>query len=157
MVEQDVQTVDDHPAVGLPGGKLAEPVPGMRVLLVDDSDIQRKLLCLLLAGTDVRLHQAASGDAAVACYAALRPHLILMDLSMRDMGGAEAARRIRTLEGQTGGPPARIVAMTAFPPAQARRLMRDAGMDDLLPKPVMPDDLTGLMSRAQTAFEAAVR
>ncbi|KKK73877.1 hypothetical protein LCGC14_2889390, partial [marine sediment metagenome] len=57
----------------------------------------------------------------------------------------------------TGGPPARIVAMTAFPPAQARRLMRDAGMDDLLPKPVMPDDLTGLMSRAQAAFEAAVR
>ncbi len=68
---------------------------GMRVLVVDDSSIMRKMIKKTLQ-TDGHavLGEAKSGLEAVEMYAALSPDLVTMDITMRGMDGLEAARRI---------------------------------------------------------------
>ncbi len=72
---------------------------GMRVLVVDDSSIMRKMIkkTLQADGHDV-LGEAKSGLEAVEMYTALSPDLVTMDITMRGMDGLEAARRILTTD-----------------------------------------------------------
>ena len=83
----------------------------IRVLLVDDHAVVTEGLTVLLAGIeDLDVVGAAGGGvAAVQRYGELRPDVVLMDLSMPDVDGVEATRRIMELD-----PEARILALTAF-------------------------------------------
>jgi DNA-binding NarL/FixJ family response regulator len=79
-----------------------------RVLVVDDHDMFRRGLVRLLQdeGLDV-VGEASGGRAAVRLTAELRPEVVLMDLSMPDVDGLEATRRI--LAGDSG---ARVVVLS---------------------------------------------
>lgn len=82
-----------------------------RVLLVDDHAVVTEGLAVLLAGfEEVDVVGAARGGAeAVERYAQLGPDVVLMDLSMPDVDGVEATRRIVELD-----PGARVLALTGF-------------------------------------------
>ena len=107
--------------------------PACRVLVVDDREDNRLLLTGLLEAVGFETRQAADGEQAVAAFAAWQPQLVLMDMRMPGMGGAEAIRRIRATP---GGAAARIVCVSASAFDEDRQLAIAAGADDFVSKPL---------------------
>ncbi|MBP1467891.1 response regulator transcription factor [Candidatus Chloroploca sp. M-50] len=111
----------------------------IRILIVEDQRIVREGLRALLEDETVvfLVGEAAHGEAAVAQYEALRPDVVLMDLQMPGMDGAEATRRIRALD-----PQARVLVLTTYATDEfifaALRagakgyLLKDASADELI-------------------------
>src|SRR5579885_3206172 len=80
-----------------------------RVLIVDDHPLTREALATLLTANDFEVVGQASGGAeAIELAAALQPGLVVLDLTMPDMGGLEALPRLRD-----AAPAAEIVVLTA--------------------------------------------
>src|SRR5438445_4759469 len=90
------------------GGPAFVPGAAVRALVVDDHDVFRRGLVRLLReeGVDV-IGEASGGRAAIRLTAELRPDVVIMDLSMPDVDGLEATRRI--VEGESG---ARVVVLS---------------------------------------------
>jgi signal transduction histidine kinase/CheY-like chemotaxis protein len=116
-----------------------------RVLLVDDTQVNRRLASKMLEKLGVTVDVAANGLEAVAKAEAQRYALILMDCQMPEMDGYEATQRIREREGEQRHTP--IVAMTASAMPEDRKRCLDAGMDDYISKPVRQDTLRSAVSR----------
>jgi CheY-like chemotaxis protein len=77
-------------------------------------------------------------------FKAWQPHLVWMDLRLPLMGGLEAAREIRALD---GGHQVKIVAVTASAFAQQRDEVLAAGMDDFLRKPYRREEIFDCVAR----------
>ena len=73
--------------------------------------------------------------------------VILMDIQMKGLDGLEATRRIRSLEAVKGLSRTPIIAMTAHAREQDKAKCLDAGMDDFIPKPFDPADLSKKVGR----------
>ena len=119
--------------IGLQAG---EEIP--RVLVVDDEPNNRGWLTSLLGTVGFDVRQAEDGEAGFRLWQAWKPQLILMDMRMPVMGGMEATRRIRALE---GGRETVIFALTASAMEENRRAALDSGVDDFLSKPCGEDEL----------------
>jgi len=114
-----------------------------RLLIVDDSESNRLLLCELLATPALTLTQAASGEETLALAQAQDFDLILMDIRMRGMDGVETTRALRQLGGAWRRVP--IVAVTAHVQRDQQRMLRESGLDDVLIKPLQPSQLARLL------------
>ena len=118
-------------------GKLPAQGAGMRVLLVEDNDINLLIAADILEELGVTVDTATDGQQAVERFAASpegQYHLIFMDLRMPVMDGLAAARAIRGLPRSDANVP--IVAMTADAFAEDMRLAQEAGMDGHVSKPI---------------------
>ena len=102
-------------------------------LVVDDHPTNRLLASTLLRKQGWTVHEASSGEEALASAATQRFRLILLDISMPGMSGEETCTRLRALD---GGAEAHIIAYTAhaFPDELSR--LNAAGFDDVLVKPI---------------------
>ena len=107
----------------------------LRVMLVDDHPVVRKGLRALLEGEpDMEVvGEAGDGTQAVELAQTLKPDIITMDISMPEMDGLEATRRIRRLDAYRDTP---IIALTADAFESERQRYLDAGMSDHLAKPL---------------------
>jgi PAS domain S-box-containing protein len=116
-----------------------------RVLVVEDNPVNQKVAQKFLErlGATVRLEE--DGAAAVAACREERFDLILMDMQMPVMDGIAATRAIRTEEGSARRTP--IVALTANVLAGQSQACFDAGMDDVLPKPLEVGRLQEVLDR----------
>lgn len=96
----------------------------IRILLADDHAMVRDGLSMLIdAQPDLEVvAQAASGGEALALASRAEPDIVLLDVSMPDIGGAEAAERIRA-----ACPEVRIIALTRHADAGYVRRMMSAG------------------------------
>jgi signal transduction histidine kinase/DNA-binding response OmpR family regulator len=133
-------------------------ITGLRILVVDDNEVNRDVAGMSL----VRDHQVKTADNGMDALIAMGEHefdVVLMDVQMPVMDGLAATRAIRTLEDggepevglpaalkatlrrKLGGGHLAIVAMTAHAMAGDREKCLDAGMDDYLTKPFLPDQL----------------
>ena len=124
---------DDHT-----GHAAGPPLPhfaGARVLVADDSAVHREVAMEALARLSIQPVLVADGREAVNAAMAEPFDLILMDGSMPQMDGYEAALEIRRLEIERGGRRTPIVAFTAHVVGSVSEAWRDAGMDAMLPKP----------------------
>lgn len=110
----------------------------IRVLLVDDHEIVRTSLGLLLEsqGDIVILGQASSGCQAVEMSKNLLPDVVIMDITLPDISGIEATRRIKAIN-----PKIAIVALTIHEDPQYFFEMLAAGADGYIPKRAASDDL----------------
>ncbi len=110
---------------------------GKRILIVDDSSIMRKMISKTLkAGGHTIVGEAKNGNEAVELYKELKPDLVTMDITMREMDGFSAAKEIlqndaeaRIIfvsnldEGKYGKNAAQIGAMGYVSKNQARKLL----------------------------------
>ncbi|MFV3130559.1 ATP-binding protein [Niveispirillum sp. KHB5.9] len=124
----------------LPAGAGGRPV----ILLVEDDEVNRFVATELLVQRGAEVLQAGNGADAIAVVRERPVDAIIMDLSMPDMDGLEAARRLRAMEGQGARVP--IVALTANLSAEIRQQCREAGMQAFLAKPIKLEHLIGTLS-----------
>jgi len=109
---------------------------GVRVLVVDDSDINLDVCCRILAQEGAIATSASSSEGALAWIEHGHPvDIVLMDVQMPRMDGLEATRRIRGALQQTALP---VIALTAGATTENQRAALDAGMNDFLGKPINP-------------------
>jgi CheY-like chemotaxis protein len=111
-----------------------------RVLLVEDHPVNQKVAQGILRKAGYRVDLASNGLSAIARARQRQYDLILMDLQMPDMGGMEAASRIREAE---QGPRVPIVALTAHAMTGAREACMAHGMDDFISKPIEAQQFLG--------------
>ncbi|ARJ65147.1 hypothetical protein WV31_05470 [Magnetospirillum sp. ME-1] len=132
------------------------PVPsglGLRVLVVDDDEINLAVARHLLVRLGHSPTQASSGEAAIEAVAGGQFDVVLMDLRMPGMDGMDAARRIRRHEGGRT-PRTRIYAMTADLTDEIRRQCQAAGMDGELSKPVRLEEVRDVLAATQPSQRA---
>ncbi|MEW5773312.1 MAG: ATP-binding protein [Thermodesulfobacteriota bacterium] len=118
---------------------------GLRVLVADDSALNREIARQFLQGVADLVDEARDGLEAVGMTARGGYHLVLMDVEMPGLDGLAAARRIRTLPGLPSRTP--IVGLTARAGIEDRQRILDAGMEDVLTKPVRREELAALAAR----------
>ena len=107
-----------------------------RILLVDDTELNRDLLGAILAGAGFAVDVAGDGETAWELTWSKTYDLVLMDLEMPGMSGFEAAARIRAREGVMSGVP--IAALTATHEPDAELYSLWSGIDEYIAKPVEP-------------------
>lgn len=110
----------------------------IRLLLVDDQDIVRAGLRSLLEGyPEIEVvGEAGGGSEAITLATQLWPDVVLMDLTMPDMSGAEATRRIKET-----APQVHVLALTIHEDEAYFFEMLNAGASGYVPKRASPDDL----------------
>ena len=114
-----------------------------RVLVVDDSPVNRKLTVLMLAKFGVSADAVENGRAALEAFESAPYGLILMDCHMPEMDGFAACREMRKREGAKRRLP--VIALTADDQEEDRKACREAGMDDHLAKPVRLQDIERIL------------
>lgn len=123
------------------------------ILLVEDDAVNRQAATELLEIRGAQVVQATNGIDALSILETRPVDAVIMDLSMPEMDGLEAARRARNLPGRAGRVP--IVALTTNLSADIRRQCREAGMQAFLTKPVklnqLIDTLTSVLPLARPA------
>jgi PAS domain S-box-containing protein len=107
-----------------------------RVLVAEDNRTNREVIRRMLSGAGCAVEIAGDGRAAVEMWRRLAPDLVLMDVSMPEMDGLEATRRIRAAERAEDRARTPVVALTANAMAGDRERCLAAGMDGYLAKPV---------------------
>jgi two-component system response regulator NreC len=113
-------------------------MPPIRLLLVDDQDIVRAgLRSLLERHPEMEVvGEAGSGTEAVALAQELLPDVVLMDITMPEMNGAEATRQIKKTV-----PEVNVLALTIHEDEAYFFEMLNAGASGYVPKRASPDDL----------------
>ena len=110
---------------------------GAKILVVDDTPMNVKLLADRLAASGYQIETADSGARALELVERWQPDLVLLDVIMPEMNGYEVCRRIRN---DMGNPMLPVVMVTALDPEEERVKGLEAGADDFLSKPVnMPE------------------
>ncbi len=110
----------------------------IRLLLVDDQDIVRAGLRSLLEGRPELevIGEAGGGKEAVALATQLQPDVVLMDVTLPDIDGVEATRRIKATV-----PGVNVLALTIHEDEAYFFEMLNAGAGGYVPKRASPDDL----------------
>ncbi len=117
-----------------------------RILVAEDNPANQAILRMQLDVLGYAVDIAADGAAAMLKWQAGGHDLILADRNMPGMDGLELTRAIRATERETGAY-VPIVAITAAQYPEELSLCRQAGMDDVLPKPIELDDLRTMLER----------
>ena len=130
-------------------------IGGLRVLVAEDNEPNRRVLQVLLAPAGVQLTFAEDG--AQACAAAMQQpfDLILMDANMPRMSGVDAVRAIRRLPGAVAQTPIHMLTANAF--ESDVRAYLAAGADGVLAKPVDVRQLYALLADASVDGGAGAR
>ena len=136
-----------EPAATLDGAADSAP-SGLRVLIVEDIEVNQTLTRKMLAELGHDADVAFNGEECLRCVEARDYDLILMDLHMPVMDGYAATREIRRLEQESGSVRRTpICALTANLMARDREACCAAGMDDFLGKPLRLEDLRAAIAR----------
>ncbi|MBU1664160.1 MAG: PhnD/SsuA/transferrin family substrate-binding protein [Gammaproteobacteria bacterium] len=137
-------TLDAGRLMPAPTGSLLATLRGRRVLLVEDNLINQEVALDLLQEVGIRADLARDGREAVDKARGHDYELILMDVQMPVMDGLAATAAIRRLPGYSTAP---ILAMTASVFVEEQNQCLEAGMNDLVPKPVDPEALFAALAK----------
>jgi CheY-like chemotaxis protein len=116
---------------------------GVHVLLVEDTDDSRELLCMALEYCGARVTATASAEEAKRMLDTVRPHVLVSDIAMPD-DGIELVREVKKAV-ETKGHHIPVIAITAY--RGRREELLSKGFADLLEKPLDPLALCSLIRR----------
>ncbi len=139
---RDAQAVDE-------GQNETGTIDGMRVLLVEDNEINCEIIEFMLKDAGAEVVTANDGKEAVDAFAASAPETfdcVLMDLMMPVMSGYEAARVIRAMD-RSDAKTVPIIALSANAFDEDVAMAKDAGMNEHLAKPVDMGKMFRVMNR----------
>jgi len=122
----------------------------VKILLVEDNEMNRDMLSRRLQRRDFEVVIAADGEEGLEMAASENPDLILMDMSLPVVDGWEATRRLRSDDALKSIP---VIALTAHAMAGDRDRALDAGCDDYDTKPV---DFARLMEKIERLLNGGV-
>jgi CheY-like chemotaxis protein len=131
----------------------AVPVQALNILCAEDNPYGRVVLNTILSELGHRTDFVGTGAAAIAAVAQGTYDMVLMDLTLPDVDGVEATRRIRALAGNAGRVP--IVGVSAHANAADEAAARAAGMNGYLTKPLSPSALAQLLISLGSRSEQA--
>ncbi|MGK5075350.1 response regulator [Janthinobacterium sp. ZB1P44] len=156
------QATEPEPETAAPSESAAAcaPVPasepGARILLVEDTALNRQLVCLQLGARGYSIDTAENGELGLQALAAQQYDLVLMDCMMPVMDGYQACQALRAREAASGAPRLPVIALTAGVTEDDRQRCLAAGMDDYLSKPFTAAQLRDMVDR-WLARQAAIR
>jgi two-component system cell cycle response regulator DivK len=104
-----------------------------RILVVEDNELNMKLIRAILVGTGKEILEATDGESAIEIARRERPDLVLMDVQLPKMSGLEATEIMKADPDLAAIP---IVAMTAYALKGDREKILDAGCDGYVAKPI---------------------
>ncbi|MBR9883210.1 MAG: response regulator [Oceanospirillales bacterium] len=137
-------TSASHPATKQDLSTARLPYP-LKVLVAEDNEFNSLLVRRLLEGVGAQVSCVASGQEVLDHVAQQTPDLILMDVHMPGMDGIQATRAVRERR-----PNLPIIALTANVVPHEHRALFDAGINDLLLKPInVPELLRTLMQQCE--------
>ena len=110
----------------------------LKVLVVDDSKLQRKILCSSVKRWGFEVFEAASGEEALQIAAEIQPDLVLSDWMMPGMNGLEFCNAFRRLSGDRYG---YFILLTSKSEKNEIAMGLEAGADDFVTKPVDANEL----------------
>lgn len=109
---------------------------GMKVLLVDDVELNRRVVKGFLRKTKIEIIEAENGREAVSYFERMPFDIVLMDLQMPVLDGINATIEMRLIEKKLERKRIPIIALTAHALEEERVKSKNAGMDDYLTKPI---------------------
>jgi two-component system CheB/CheR fusion protein len=115
---------------------------GSRIVVVEDNEDSRDLLCELLAQQGFECSTAGNGAAGLALIDKIHPAVAILDVGLPEMDGFAVARRLRSRPDHAE---MFLIALTGYGQAADRAASRDAGFDEHLVKPVDVDKLLTLL------------
>ena len=132
-----------HNKLEVPTNENIASLPAIRMLAVDDIELNLRLLQTWLKFSPITLDVAYDGPSAVELCQHNDYELILMDIQMPNMDGLKTTQLIRKTALNLGTP---IVAVTAHAMEEEQQHFLDSGMDDFLPKPINLENLVSLIN-----------
>ena len=123
----------------------AEPLypAAKRILIVEDNELNMKLLNDVLEAHGYEVMATGRGKIAIEWAHLHQPDLILMDLQLPDLSGLDATRQLKA-DGKTRNIP--IIAVTAFAMAGDEKKALDHGCDAYVAKPIVLRDFLSLIA-----------
>jgi len=119
------------------------PSASLRVLVIDDYVDATRALTRLLSVMGHQVIIAHDGKSGIELAERVCPDVILLDIGLPEMDGYSVARHLRSLPSMAA---TRIIALTGYGAARARRAGREAGFDLHLVKPVDADELEAALA-----------
>jgi CheY-like chemotaxis protein len=114
----------------------------LRILIIEDNDLLRKMVRLTLTAAGYEVVEANSGKAGLARYRKEPTDLVITDILMPDTEGLETIRELRRYN-----PPAKIIAMSGSARSgQYLEMAAKFGAQMVLEKPIEPDQLLAAIS-----------
>jgi len=143
-----------HALVASPAVADMAAIGGARILLVEDNDINQIVASEMLRDAGFIVDVADNGQIALDRIARAGYDLVFMDMQMPLMDGIEATLQLRRMEQHRNLP---IIALTANVMAQERQKCLEAGMNDLLAKPIEPHEMWDMLLKWITPRVGAKR
>jgi signal transduction histidine kinase/ActR/RegA family two-component response regulator len=147
-----VREADVENGTSLPIDSSPTPVEPMEALIAEDEGINRLYLKQLLEKQGWKTTAVSNGEEVVKKAEHYSFDLILMDLSMPDVGGLEASRRLRSLESGTANIRTPIIALTAHAYEENKNECLKAGMDGFISKPFREKNLWEEIQRVLSSY-----
>ena len=144
-LKQDSPTLENQPVMTRPATD--ESVRSKyRILMAEDNVTSRKVAIGILKKLGYQADTVANGLEAVRLLETAPYDLVFMDVQMPEMDGLEATQVIRRREKKSGGH-IPIVAMTAYALKGDNVRCLQAGMDDYIPKPIVPQAVAAKLEK----------
>jgi two-component system chemotaxis response regulator CheY len=104
-----------------------------RILIIDDSDLSRRIVRTILEGAGHEITEASEGKAALDQYSRLRPHLIILDIVLSGMDGMDVLKCLIEID-----PGAKVIILSADVQKLTRLEGMQLGAAAFLTKPIDP-------------------
>src|SRR5919108_1313431 len=112
---------------------MAATMTSLKVLVVDDEPTIRDVLRIMLGFEGCQVVDAPDGESALVMFAAIRPDIVILDVTMPGMDGVEVCRQLKSISH-----PPRVIMLTARSHPEDERRALDARADAYLPEPFSP-------------------